>query len=171
MILALSGSYLLLVRLFALGVLRGSLLETSLLLLLGLGTILVGKLEELSGSILVERVRELGDCWRDFQALVEDDLLTLEANVLGPLDEASQILLRLDILAWIRERSAIIPPCRLSVSKAGGLLDGRYPPMPKFLGVASKSGFWVFFWVLEAPKGAGAGFLPDLALGGWWTGH
>ena len=89
MILALSESYLLLVRLFALGVLRGSLLETSLLLLLGLGTILVSKLEELSGSILVERVRELGDCGRHFQALVEDDLLTLEANILGPFDEAS----------------------------------------------------------------------------------
>jgi hypothetical protein len=57
----LSESYLLLVRLLALGMLRGSLLETSLLLLLGLGTILVGKLEELSGSILVEGVRELGD--------------------------------------------------------------------------------------------------------------
>jgi hypothetical protein len=95
----LSESYLLLVRLLALGLLRGSLLETSLLLLLGLGTILVGKLEELSGGILVESVRELGDRGRDFQALVEDDLLTLEANVLGPLDEASQILLRLDILA------------------------------------------------------------------------
>ncbi len=76
----------------------GSLLETSFLLLLGLGTILVGKLEELSGSILVESVRELGDRRRDFQALVEDDLLTLQANVLGPLDETGQILLRLDIL-------------------------------------------------------------------------
>ena len=86
--------------------LRGSLLETGFLLLLGLGTIFIGKLEELSGSILVESVRELGDRGRDFQALVEDDLLTLQANVLGPLDEASQILLRLDILTCIRERSA-----------------------------------------------------------------
>ena len=111
----LSESYLLLVRLLAFGVLRGSLQDTSLLLLLGLGTILVGKLEELSGSILVESVRELGDRRWDFQALVEDDLLTLEANVLGPLDEASQVLLRLDILAWIHERSVIIPPCRVSV--------------------------------------------------------
>jgi hypothetical protein len=93
--------------------LRGSLLEPNLLLLLGLGTILVGKLEELSGSILVEGVRELGDRGRDFQALVEDDLLTLEANVLGPLDEASEILLRLNVLAWIREASVIIPLCRV----------------------------------------------------------
>lgn len=108
-------SYLLLVRLLAFGVLRGSLQDTSLLLLLGLGTILVGKLEELSGSIFVESVRELGDRRRDFQALVEDDLLTLEANVLGPLDEASQVLLRLDILAWVHERSVIIPLCRVSI--------------------------------------------------------
>lgn len=105
-------SYLLLVRLLAIGVLRGSLLETSLLLLLSLGTILVGKLKELSGRVLVEGVRELGDRRRDFQALMEDDLLTLEANVLGPLDEASQVLLGLDILAWIWERSFITPPCR-----------------------------------------------------------
>lgn len=92
-------SYLLLVRLLAIGVVRGGLLETSLLLLPGLRTILVGKLEELSGSVLVKGVRELGDRRRDFQALVEDDLLTLEANVLRPLDEASKVLLGLDILA------------------------------------------------------------------------
>ena len=103
-----SRSYLLLVRLLAIGLLRGSLLETSLLLLLGLGTILVSKLKELSGSILVEGVRELGDGRRDFQALVEDNLLALEANILGPLDKASQILLGLDILTWIRKRSVII---------------------------------------------------------------
>jgi hypothetical protein len=59
-------SYLLLVRLLAIGVLSGSLLETSLLLLLGLGTILVGKLEELSSGVLVESVRELGDRRRYF---------------------------------------------------------------------------------------------------------
>ena len=93
-------SYLLLVRLLAIGVLRRSLLKASLFLLLGLGTILVGKLKELSGSVLVEGMRELGDRRWDFQALMEDDLLTLEANVLGPLDEASQVLLGLDILAW-----------------------------------------------------------------------
>ena len=56
-------------------------------------------------------------------------------------------------------------------SKERWLSDGLYLPIPKFLGVASKSGFWVFFWVLEAPKGAGAGFLLDFALGGCWTGH
>jgi len=95
----LSVSYLLLVRLLAISVLSTSLLETSLLLLLGLGTILFGKLEELSSSVLVKGVRELGDRRRDFQVLVEDDLLTLEADILGPLDEASQVLLGPDILA------------------------------------------------------------------------
>lgn len=103
--------------------LRGSLQETSFLLLLGLGTILVSKLEELSGSILVESVRKLGDRRRDFQALVEDDLLTLQANVLGPLDEASQIPLRLDILTCMRKRLVIISPCRVRSSRKKAALS------------------------------------------------
>ena len=41
--------------------------------------------------------------------------------------------------------------------------------MEKFLGVASKRGFFFVFWDLLAPNGAAAGFFPDpgLALGGW----
>jgi len=62
----LDDTRLLLVRLLAIGVLSGSLLETSFLLLLGLGTILVGKLEELSSGVLVESLRELGDRRRYF---------------------------------------------------------------------------------------------------------
>jgi len=62
----LDDTRLLLVRLLAIGVFSGSLLETSFLLLLGLGTILVGKLEELSSGVLVESLRELGDRRRYF---------------------------------------------------------------------------------------------------------
>lgn len=42
-------------------------------------------------------------------------------------------------------------------------------PTEKFLGVASKRGFFLVFGVLLLPKGAAAGFFPDpgLALGGW----
>lgn len=118
--------YLLLVRLLATSLLCCSLLETSLLLLLGLRTILVGELKELSGSVLVEGVRELGDRRRDFQALMEDDLLTLEANILGPLDEASQVLLGLDILAWIWKRLFIIPLCKRGVQRTLALTDSTY---------------------------------------------
>ena len=46
--------------------------------------------------VLVNSVGELVDCGRDLQALEEDALLTLNANVLGPLHEASQVALRLD---------------------------------------------------------------------------
>jgi hypothetical protein len=132
--------YLFLVRLLSIGVLRSSLLETSLLLLLGLRTVLVSKLEELSGSVLVEGIRELGDRGRDFQALVENDFLTLEANVLGPFDEAGQVLLGLDILTWILKGQSSF---RLAGGASKGKWDSdrRYPPIPKFLGVASKSGF------------------------------
>lgn len=41
-------------------------------------------------------------------------------------------------------------------------------PMEKFFGLASKRGFCCFLALLDAPKGAGAGFLPVLVvLGGW----
>ena len=71
--------------------------ETGLLLLLALGLVLVEKLEQLSSSVLVKGVRELGDGRGNLQALVEDDLLTLEADVFGPLDEAGQVTLGGDV--------------------------------------------------------------------------
>lgn len=39
------------------------------------------------------------NCRRDLEALVENDLLALEADVFGPLDEAGHIPHRLDVLA------------------------------------------------------------------------
>ena len=41
---------------------------------------------------------ELGERRRDFQAHVEDLLLALETDILGPLDEAGEVPLGLDIL-------------------------------------------------------------------------
>jgi len=66
-------------------------LEARLLLLLGLALVLVGEAEQLRGSVLVEDVRELGDRGGRLEALVKDDLLALEADVLRPLDEAGQV--------------------------------------------------------------------------------
>jgi hypothetical protein len=40
-------------------------------------------------------------------------------------------------------------------------------PMPKFLGVASKRGFFLALAALLAPKGAAAGFLVPVFLGAW----
>jgi len=70
----------------------GSLgLEANLLLLLRLSLVLVEETEELSGGVLVEDVGELSDRGRSLETLVEDNLLTLKTNVLGPLDEAGEV--------------------------------------------------------------------------------
>lgn len=73
--------------------------KTSLLVLLGLRAVLVEELEQLSGGVLVQSVRELGNGRGDLETLVEDNLLALEADVFGPFDEASQVGLGADILA------------------------------------------------------------------------
>jgi len=89
-----------LLGLLVLGLLvSGSSVQTSLLLLLGLWAVLVQKLEELGRGVLVEGVRELGDCWGDLEALVENDLLPLKTDVFGPLDETSKVGLGADVLA------------------------------------------------------------------------
>ena len=79
--------------------LSGSL-ETSLLLLLSLRAVLVKELEQLGSSVLVESMGELSDGRGDLETLVEDNLLALKANIFGPLDEASQVGLGLDILTY-----------------------------------------------------------------------
>lgn len=80
----------------------GSLsLEAGLLLLLGLRAILVHETEELGGGVLVESVAELGNRRGDLETLVEDDLLSLQLDIFGPLDEAGQVTGRLNVLACV----------------------------------------------------------------------
>lgn len=43
---------------------------------------------------------ELGNGRRDLEALVQDDLLALESDVLRPLHEAGQVRARTDVLAY-----------------------------------------------------------------------
>lgn len=71
--------------------LSSSSVKTRLLLLLGLGAVLVQELEELRSGVLVESVRELSDGGGNLQALGEDDLLALEADVFRPLHEAGEV--------------------------------------------------------------------------------
>lgn len=60
--------------------------------------ILVEKLEQLGGRVLVQSVRELCNGGRHLETLVKDDLLALETNVFGPLDETGQVGLGTDVL-------------------------------------------------------------------------
>lgn len=135
--------------------------ETSLLLLLRLGSILVKQLEELGSSVLVKSVGELGNCGGNFEALVKDDLLALETDIFRPFDEASQVALGLDILTYVQRKNVNL--CNENMAQK----DDK--PMPKFLGLDSKRGFFFVLVGLLEPKGLAAGFLEDpaLGLGGW----
>ena len=76
----------------------GLLDEARLLLGLGLRTVLVEEAESLGGQVLVGGVLELGNRRGDLQAHVEDLLLALKTDILGPLDEAREVALGLNIL-------------------------------------------------------------------------
>lgn len=78
----------------------GGLLQQTLLLLgLGLRAILVQELESLGGGVAVENLLELGERRGNLQAHVEDLLLALKTDILGPLNHAAEVSLRLDVLA------------------------------------------------------------------------
>jgi len=77
----------------------GLLQETLLLLDLGLRAVLVEELESLGGGVLVENLLELGDRRGHLEAHVEDLLLALKTDILGPLHHARQVASGLDILA------------------------------------------------------------------------
>lgn len=77
----------------------GLLLETLLLVGLGLRAVLVQELEGLGGSVAVKNVGELGDGRGDLQAHVQDLALALQTDVGGPLHHARQVTARLDVLA------------------------------------------------------------------------
>lgn len=76
----------------------GLLVETLLLLSLGLGAVLVEEFEGLSGGVAVEDVLELSDRGGDLQAEVEDLLLALKADIFGPLHHAGEVAAGLDVL-------------------------------------------------------------------------
>ncbi len=49
--------------------------------------------------ILIQSLGELVDAGRDLESLLQDGLLTLETDVLGPFDEAREVTDWLDVLA------------------------------------------------------------------------
>lgn len=77
----------------------GSLLDETLFLLgLGLWAVLVEELKSLTCGVAVQDVLELGNCWWNLQAEVEDLLLALKTNVLWPFNHAGDVALWLDSL-------------------------------------------------------------------------
>ena len=77
----------------------GLLVQTLLLLGLGLWSVLVEELESLSGGVAVEGVGELSDSRWDLEAHVQDLALALQTNVLWPLHHAGKVAAWLDVLA------------------------------------------------------------------------
>ena len=76
--------------------LLGSLLESFLLLLSGLWGILGEELEELGSLVLVNGLLELEKGSRGLQSHEQNSLLSLDSDVLWPLDESGEVLLWLD---------------------------------------------------------------------------
>ena len=77
----------------------GLLVETLLLLGLGLWAVLVEELEGLGRGVAVEDVVELSNRWWDLEAHGQDLALALETNILWPLDGAGEVASWLDVLA------------------------------------------------------------------------
>jgi hypothetical protein len=62
-----------------------------------LGAVLSEQFEEFAGLVSFEGALELGNGRRDLKSLHENSLLTLNSNVLGPLDESGEISDGLDV--------------------------------------------------------------------------
>jgi len=101
-----------LVTLFGVGLVGGTALSVVLqskgLLLVGLWLVLGEQFKELAGLVLLESRLELIDGGGHLQSLHQDSLLPLDANVLGPFDEPSQVALRLDVSSNTEVASALL---------------------------------------------------------------
>jgi len=89
-----------------LSLVSGSLSEAGLLFNAGLGAVFREQFKEFTGLVTLNGAVELGDGWRNLEALHQNALLTLNADVLGPSDEAGEVSLRLDVssdskVAWV----------------------------------------------------------------------
>ena len=72
-------------------------LESGLLVLGGLWGVLSEELEKLGGLVLVNGLGELVESWWGLESHEEDSLLSLDSDVLWPLDESGKVLLWLDV--------------------------------------------------------------------------
>mmetsp|Transcript_33921 Transcript_33921/g.76172 ORF Transcript_33921/g.76172 Transcript_33921/m.76172 type:complete len:286 (-) Transcript_33921:8-865(-) len=116
--------------------------EPSLLHLLGLWGVLLAQLQQGGSLVLVDSHAELVDGWRHLQPHQHDALLSLQADVLGPLHESGQVTLGLDVTPQsvvsgrlLEERILLClllfvgQRCRRELLAAlGGLSHGRLSP-------------------------------------------
>jgi hypothetical protein len=109
-------------RVFLSGGLGGSdLLDALLLGGRSLRSVLVEKGEDSHGLILSKSLGELVDAGGDLQTLVKDSTLTLDANVLGPSDESTQITSGGADIASNSEITGLGGEDRISGPDGGGL--------------------------------------------------
>lgn len=81
-------------------------LESGLFLSSSLRAIFSEQFKEFTGLIFFDSVLELSDCWWNLQSLHKNSLLALNSNILGPLNETSEVSLGLDVspdskVAWV----------------------------------------------------------------------
>lgn len=98
-------------------------------------------------------MRELRDGRGDLEALVQDDLLALQADILRPLHEAGEVGLRLDVLAYIAGEEG-------GYSRTGGVRTDT-----EVLGTSLEQGVLLGFGALAGPE-RGGGRLLRGSLGG-----
>lgn len=89
-------------------------LEAVLLLLPGLWLVLGAQLHQLSKLVLIESAVELFKSWWHLQTLKKNSLLSLEANVLRPLDEAGEVLSWLDVTTDSKVAGALLEQTSLA---------------------------------------------------------
>ena len=68
--------------------------------------------------VLIDGLRELVECGGDLQSLKKNSLLTLDADVLGPLDEAGEISLGLDVTTDSKVTSILLEKRALDLLRA-----------------------------------------------------
>lgn len=124
-------------------------------LLLGNGgfwAVFLQQLEHLDSGGLVKSLAELMDWWRNLQTLLQNSLLALDADVLGPFHKTGQVTFGLNVLAC--KRTMVVIVCAFQNLISYNL------PIPKFLGRFSKSWFTTFLTTgFFTANGAGATFL------------
>jgi len=83
--------------------------------------------------VSLDRALELSDCWGNFQALHENSLLALNSNILGPLDETSEVSLGLDVspdskVAWVLFEQRIL----FAGARCGTLITNEHCSFSRF---------------------------------------